>query len=284
MSIEKKVLITGAAGRIGRLLSKSLKNRYIIRAVDIVPIEGDFEFIQTDITDFASTKKIIEGVDTIIHLAAIIPPQSEFDRKKTMQVNVEGTKNLLKAIIRRGKKVPFIFTSSVAIYNTTENNSHPITVCHKLGITDIYSESKIISEDLIRNSKVPYTILRVSGVYAPDRIELPETLQFQKDQKVEFVYLDDVVTALRTSIDTEKARNKIFNIAGGKSWRMNGQGFIKRMYGVLNLKVEPNYSPYRTYFSWYNTEISSRILGYQQTSFNDFLEKVKDMGKKLGFL
>jgi nucleoside-diphosphate-sugar epimerase len=284
MSTKKKVLITGAAGRIGRLLSKSLKNRYTIRAVDIVPGEGDFEFIQTDITDFASTKKIIEGVDAIIHLAAIIPPQSEFDRKKTMRVNVEGTRNLLKAIRREEEKVPFIFTSSVAIYDTTENSGHPITVNHKLGITDIYSESKIISEDLVRNSKVPYTILRVSGVYAPDRIELPETLQFQKDQKVEFVYVDDVVTALRASIDTEKARNKIFNIAGGKSWRMTGQEFIERMYGVLNLKVEPNYSPYRTYFSWYDTEISNRILGYQQTSFSDFLEKVKDMGKKLGFL
>ncbi len=284
MPIKKKVLITGAAGRIGRLLCNSLKNRYTIRAVDIVPSEGDFEFIQTDITDFASTERIIDGVDIVIHLAAIIPPQSESDRKKTMQVNVEGTKNLLKAIERRAKRVPFIFTSSVAVYNTTENNSHPITVYHKSGITDIYSESKIISEDLIRNSKVPYTILRVSGVYAPDRIELPETLQFQKDQKVEFIYLDDVVTALRTSIDAEKARNKIFNIAGGKSWRMTGQEFIERMYGVLNLKVEPNYSPYRTYFSWYNTDISNTILGYQQTSFDDFLEKVKDTGRKLGLL
>jgi len=284
MSLKKKILITGAAGRIGRLLSKSLKNRYTIRAVDIIPVEGDFEFIQTDIIDFESTKKIIEGVDTIIHLAAILPPKSEVDKKKTMQVNVEGTKNLLKAIKRKGKNIPFIFTSSVAIYDITENNSYPITVNHKLGITDIYSESKIISEDLIRNSKVPYTILRVSGVYAPDKIELPETLQFQKDQKVEFVYIDDVVTALRTSIDTEKARNKIFNIAGGKFWRMTGQEFIKRMYSMLNLEVEPNYSQYRTYFSWYNTKISNLILQYQQTSFNDFQEKVKDMGKKLGFL
>ncbi len=284
MSKEKKILITGAAGRIGRLLSKSLKNRYTIRAVDIVPVEDDFEFIQTDITDFEATNKIIEGVDTIIHLAAILPPKSEIDRKKTIQVNVEGTKNLLKASKRGGKNVHFIFTSSVATYTTTENTSYPISVNHKLGITDIYSESKIISEALIRNSKVPYTIFRVSGIYAPDSIELPETLQFQKDQKVEFVYLDDVVTALRASIDTEKARNKIFNIAGGKSWRMNGQEFITRMYDVLNLTVEPHYSPYNTYFSWYNTKISNLILRYQQTSFNNFLEKVKEMGKMLGFL
>lgn len=281
---KKKVLITGAAGRIGRRLANSLKNRYPIRAVDIVPVKGDFECIQTDITDFDATKQILEGVDTIIHLAAILPPQSERDRQKTMHVNVEGTKNLLKATKRREKNIPFIFTSSVATYNVAEHTRFPIPVTHQLGITDLYSESKILSENLIRTSQVPYTILRVSGIYAPDSIELPETLPFQQDQNVEFVYVDDVVTALRVSIDTENARNQIFNIAGGTSWRMTGQEFIQRMYGALNLTVDPNYSPHSTYFRWYNTKTSNLILHYQQTSFTSFLEKVQEMGKTLGLL
>ena len=65
---------------------------------------------------------------------------------------------------------------------------------------------------------------------------------------------------------------------------MTGQEFINRMYSELGLEVEPNYSPVNTYFSWYDTAPSNRILEYQQTSFNDFLEKIKDIGKKLGFL
>lgn len=283
MPPNKKILITGASGRLGRRLSHSLKNRYDIRAVDIVPVEGDFEFVRADITDFESTRRVVDGVDAIIHLVAIIPPLSEKDREKTMQVNVESTKNLLKAIEIRGKSTPFIFTSSVAVYGITETNDSKITIDHELSPTDIYSESKIVSEELIRNSKVAYTILRISGVYAEDRIELPETLQFQRDQKIEFIYLDDVVSALEASIDREKARHKIFNIAGGKSWRMTGQEFIRRMYGALGLEVEPNFSPTRTYFGWYDTTTSNEILEYQHTSFNDFLEKLKETGKKLGF-
>ena len=137
---------------------------------------------------------------------------------------------------------------------------------------------------MIRTSHVPHTILRVSGIYSPDRIELPDTVQFQKDQYVEFIYIDDVVTALQNSIDTEKAKNQIFNITGGKSWRMTGDEFITQMYGALNLTVEPNYSLSRTYFSWYDTGLSNSILQYQQTSFTDFLEKVNEMGQQFGFL
>ncbi len=279
-----RVLVTGAAGRIGRRLLQSLKDRYNVRAIDVLPVEGDFEFVRADITDFGSTRKAVEGVDVIVHLAAVIPPLSERDREKTMRVNVEGTENLLKSIEGNEQSIHFIFASSVAVYGIAENGSSPITVKHRISPTDMYSESKIISEDLIRKSKVAYTILRISGIYAPDRIELPETLQFQRDQKVEFVYLDDVATALRASIERYRARYKIFNIAGGVSWRMTGREFINRMYGALDLEVEPNFSPVRTYFSWYDTKASNGVLGYQQNSFNDFIVNLMEKGKELGFL
>jgi nucleoside-diphosphate-sugar epimerase len=279
-----RVLVTGAAGRVGRLLLQSLKDRYFVRATDVVPVEGDFEFVRADITDFESIRKAVEGVNIVAHLAAIIPPLSERDREKTMRVNVEGTENLLKSIEGKEQNIHFIFSSSVAVYGIAENDGSPITVDHRISPTDIYSESKIISEDLIRKSKVAYTILRISGIYAPDRIELPETLQFQREQKVEFVYLDDVATALKASIERYEARYKIFNIAGGASWRMTGREFINRMYGALDLEVEPNFSSVRTYFSWYDTKVSNGVLGYQQNSFNDFIENLREMGKKLGFL
>lgn len=284
MSSNGVVLITGAAGRLGRKLIQSLKNRYLVRGVDIIPFEDGFEYVKADITNFKSIQKVVENVDTIVHLAAIIPPLSEKDEDGTMRVNVEGTKNILKAIEGVGRNVQFIFASSVAVYGVNERDCVPITVDHELRATDIYSKSKIVSESLIRNSKVDYTILRISGIYAPDRIELPERLQFQRIQKVEFVYLDDVVKALKSSIERPEARHRVFNIAGGPSWRMRGEEFIKRMYGALGLEIEANYSPVRTYFGWYDTSASNRILDYQHTSFTDFVGKLREMGKKLGFL
>ena len=65
---------------------------------------------------------------------------------------------------------------------------------------------------------------------------------------------------------------------------MTGQEFIKRMYGALGVEVKPNFSPVRTYFGWYDTNTPNRILKYQQTSFDSFLEKLKERGRELGFL
>lgn len=283
MTYKKRVLITGAAGRLGRVLCESLKNQYQICATDVVPFKTDLEYVLTDITDFNAVLKVVKGVDAIVHVAAILPPQSEVDREKTMRVNLEGTRNILRAAEMESKVMPFVFTSSVVVYGI-EKSFEPITISHRLSATDIYSESKIASEELIKKSNVAYKILRVTGVYSPERMELPAILQFSKEQKVEFIALEDVVSALKSSINKDEAEHKVFNIAGGESWRMTGQEFINRMYGALGIEVKANFSPTPTYFGWYDTAVSNKILGYQKTSFNKFLENVREMGKKLGFL
>jgi nucleoside-diphosphate-sugar epimerase len=98
-----------------------------------------------------------------------------------MRINVEGTRNLLGAAESEMQDMPFILTSSVAVYGIPEADDPPLDVGHALATTDIYSESKILSESLVRSSSVAYTILRVSGVYSADRIEPPETLQFKRE-------------------------------------------------------------------------------------------------------
>ena len=62
MPSKKKILITGAAGRLGQLLIKALKDQYTIRAVDIIPLEGPFEFVRADITDLKSTQEIVKDI------------------------------------------------------------------------------------------------------------------------------------------------------------------------------------------------------------------------------
>lgn len=70
--------------------------------MDVTPVEGDFEFIKADITRLESVRRVVRGVDAVVHLAAIIPPKSEEDREETMKVNTEATRNLVMAIEERG--------------------------------------------------------------------------------------------------------------------------------------------------------------------------------------
>lgn len=71
MSSKTKVLITGAAGKIGRVLVPELVKRYDVVLMDIhEPTVPYCLFIKADITDMKAMRTICTGVDTVLHLAA----------------------------------------------------------------------------------------------------------------------------------------------------------------------------------------------------------------------
>ena len=74
---------------------------------------------------------------------------------------------------------------------------------------------------------------------------------------------------------------RIFNIAGGASWKMTGAKYIKWFYEALGLDVEPNFNEEYTALDWYDTS-RSRFLGYQRTTFNQFLDRLRMLGEELG--
>lgn len=90
---------------MGKELSFILaKKGYKVRVFDIPQAnftglkEKDIEIFEGDITDKASVKKSLKDVDTVVHLAAILPPLSENNKELAFKVNVDGTKNLVNAI------------------------------------------------------------------------------------------------------------------------------------------------------------------------------------------
>lgn len=97
------VLITGAAGRIGKVLREGLRGRYsLIRLVDYQPItdlqDGE-EFIQLDIADMDAVEKAMEGMDAAVHLAASV---SSLGWETMFGPNFIGTYNLYEAARRKG--------------------------------------------------------------------------------------------------------------------------------------------------------------------------------------
>ncbi len=133
------VLITGAAGMIGRKLSarlaadRALCGRPVDRLTlaDVVPPEkpvgfpGAVETIAADISDPAPSKVLIaQRPDVIFHLAAVVSAEAELDFEKGYRINLDGTRNLLEAIRALGAQplgardhVPkFVFASSIAVF------------------------------------------------------------------------------------------------------------------------------------------------------------------------
>jgi uronate dehydrogenase len=97
------VLITGAAGAIGRALRQGLHGRVsALRLLDVAPLgaprPGE-ELVTVDIRDLHAVTEAMEGVDATVHLAGI-PHEDSFDR--ILETNVVGTYNVYEAARTQG--------------------------------------------------------------------------------------------------------------------------------------------------------------------------------------
>jgi uronate dehydrogenase len=107
-----RVLITGAAGNIGRTLRAHLKGRYaLLRLTDIAPQENagpGEEVASVDIGDMAALENSMRGIDCVIHLAGV-PEEAPWDQ--VLPLNIEGCYNVFEAARRAGVR-RVVFASS----------------------------------------------------------------------------------------------------------------------------------------------------------------------------
>jgi UDP-glucose 4-epimerase len=278
-----KVLITGGAGRLGyEVVNNCLAEGYDVTAFDLPQVNWSHleklgvETYKGDITKPEMVKEACKGIDAVIHLAALLPPRTETSRDLTQRINVDGTRSLVKSI---NTDTRIVFTSSIATYGVTAGETPPIKETHPQVPHSNYAESKIQSEKIVIESGCPYTILRVAPVSVADLLELPETVAYRADQRVECVFADDAAYALSQCLKEQV--NEVYNIASGTSWQMLGEEYLNRFYDALGVEVEPNYPEEYTDVDWYDTA-KSRHLGYQRTSFNTFEKKLELIGEEMG--
>ena len=123
-----KVLLTGAFGNVGRSTLTELVSRgYEVRTFDLDTLENrkyaqmykndpHVERFWGNLCNLEDTLKACEGIDVIIHLAAIIPPLADKKPELAETVNVGGTQNIVTAIKAQPQPLRLIFTSSISVY------------------------------------------------------------------------------------------------------------------------------------------------------------------------
>ena len=274
----KTILVTGGAGSLGLELVLNLARAgHRVRALDLP--HCDFSAIEAQdrasawpgsITDAVMMQKAVDGVDLVIHLAALLPPASELNRERTMAINVDGTGALLAALAGCAPDAHLVLASSVCVYGMPRQDAEIIDIARPTAPVDIYGESKVRAEELVRRSGLAHTILRISGIAVAAFLAPPEVWPFEADQPIEFVSRRDVQRALLGCVDAGPA-NATYHVAGGQSWRMTGRTYASAMNEALGLDAEDAaYLSQPGTFCWYDTAASQTWLGYQQTSFEQF--------------
>ena len=145
----QKVLITGAAGRIGRTLRAGLKDRCDLRLMDRKPID-DAEVDDVHVGDVADVEwmaAVCQGVDAVVHLAG--DPSTGAPWESVLEVNIKGTYGAYEGARRAGAQ-RLVFASSnhatgfyeqEGVYTTPEMPVRP---------DSLYGVSKSFGEDLAR--------------------------------------------------------------------------------------------------------------------------------------
>jgi nucleoside-diphosphate-sugar epimerase len=146
-----KILITGSRGFVGKEVVATLKKKHKM-------IEYDSS-IGKNILDRAELYESLKGVDTIVHLAAIV----ENDNPALWEVNVKGTKNLVEeAVKRKVKKI--IYLSSTGVYGIPKGK---VNEKSETAPENNYEKSKLEAEKVLlaQQEKICVNIIRSAMVF-----------------------------------------------------------------------------------------------------------------------
>jgi NADH dehydrogenase len=210
------ILITGGTGVIGtklveQWLQEGKRVRLLALPSDTTPLEANenVEVWYGDISNKEDIRGICDGVSAVYHLAAVI---MSFDESVFKKVNLGGTKNILEEA-KKANVEHFVYISSASVTYPKPTE---------------YSLSKRDSEELVKKSRLNYTIIRPTLVYdKKGGLELETYLDFLKkfpiipfigkgDAIKRPVYVDDIVEGLLAIQGNNKAYNKTYNFSGGE--------------------------------------------------------------------
>jgi len=154
-----KILVTGGAGYIGSFMVKRLLDlgRKVVVFDNLErghkeAIDKRAKFVQGDIKSFVTLKNLFssEKIDAVMHFAGYISVEESVEKKDLYyQNNVEGSKNLLRAMMEIGSVDKVIFSSSAAVYGNSKKI--PIPEDHPKNPTSPYGKSKLEVEEMLES-------------------------------------------------------------------------------------------------------------------------------------
>ncbi len=224
-----RILITGAAGMVGRALLAELEGAEVF-ATDLHrpdPMPDGMSFLRMDVTT-GEPARVIAKVrpDVIVHLASIVTPTPDMGRQTAFAVDVEGTRKVVNAAIANGVR-RLVVTSSGAAYGYHPDNRVPLRECDPLrGNTEFpYSDHKRQVEELLAEARkvapgLEQVILRV-GTVLGEGTENQITALFHKPRLLAvsgsespfvFIWTRDLARILKRAATDGPAG--IYNVAG----------------------------------------------------------------------
>jgi NADH dehydrogenase len=208
------ILVTGGAGFVGSRIVHALRAenrpvRVLVRSEDAGEQLRAWgcETVVGDLTEPASLRRALEGVDVVVHLVAILAGKpEEFERVMT-----QGTRDLV-ALAREAGVRRFVLMSALGVDEQTKDLVP-------------YYRAKWDTEQIVKESGLEHVIFRPSFVFGPGGGALQRFRRIAKlapvtpivgpgTQQIQPIWIEDVAAYFAAAIDKPEAANRTFEIGG----------------------------------------------------------------------
>jgi UDP-glucose 4-epimerase len=271
--LPSKYLITGGAGFIGSHIAEALSregqevtildNLSTGKRENLKSFEREVNFIEGDIRDAATVRQATQGVEYVIHQAALASVErSVRDPITTSEVNVQGTLNVLQAAKSAGVK-RVVYASSSSVYG--DSDVLPKVEAMEPNPKSPYAISKLAGEWYCRVTSdlfdLPTVSLRYFNVFGPRQDPASQyaavipifvtsllrkkapTIYGDGEQSRDFTYVDNVVAANLLACHSQNSGGQVFNVACGDRFSLNS--LLEKLKRLTGIELDATHGPER---------------------------------------
>jgi nucleoside-diphosphate-sugar epimerase len=259
------ILVTGGNGFVGRHVVAALRARGDRVRVLALPDEDtraleerDVQIHRGDIRDPASLIAPMEGVDAVLHLAAMMDVWRSLEHYHA--VNVEGTANVCRAVLAAGAR-RLVHMSSSSVYGMAlgriADESFPLAP-----FPDAYPLTKAAGDRLVQQAVVrhglPAVIVRPDQIFGPgDRLHFGRmadrlragagVIVGRGGNALPLVYVTDIVQGLLLALDDDRALGQIYNITNDRP--LTQKQLLRAIARAVGARPPRLHVPYRALYA-----------------------------------
>ena len=284
-----RVLVTGACGNIGAHVVETLVPRgYAVRALDLGTGPNrrlarrwgsrvDMRF--GSVCDPRAVGPAVSGVDHVIHLAAMTPPQTDIDQAMGYAVNVVGTREVVAACEASPGRPRVTFTSTAAIWGRNDESKGPRRADEEICPSDNYTRQKAECEALLRDSPLDTVILRIAMTPPVTLAAIsPFIFDMHPDLRIEFTHPKDQALGIVNSLThQDRVVGRTLLLGGGAANRYRYREWLNLVFDAMGLPSMPRSAFGEALFltDWVDSEESQAILDYQRRDLQVYLEDIR---------